>query len=88
MTVGVVSAVARSIEEPGGAGLYDLVQTDAAINPGNSGGPLVRMAADVIGINTAIIQQAQGIGFAISINSAKPIVQELLAHGRSTTAFW
>src|SRR6058998_426719 len=82
VTVGVVSAVARSIEEPGGAGLYDLVQTDAAINPGNSGGPLVRMAGDVIGINTAIIQQAQGIGFAISINSAKPIVQELLAHGR------
>src|SRR5437867_2273817 len=49
VTVGVVSAVARSIEEPGGAGLYDLVQTDAAINPGNSGGPLVRMAGDVIG---------------------------------------
>ncbi len=87
VTVGVVSAVARSIEEPGGAGLYDLVQTDAAINPGNSGGPLVRMAGDVIGINTAIIQQAQGIGFAISINSAKPIVQELLAHGRVVRPF-
>ncbi len=87
VTVGVVSAIARSIEEPGGAGLYDLVQTDAAINPGNSGGPLVRMAGDVIGINTAIIQQAQGIGFAISINSAKPIVQELLAHGRVVRPF-
>jgi len=87
VTVGVVSAVARSIEEPGGAGLYDLVQTDAAINPGNSGGPLVRMAGDVIGINTAMIQQAQGIGFAISINSAKPIVQELLAHGRVVRPF-
>ena len=82
VTVGVVSAVARSIEDPGGPTLHDLIQTDAAINPGNSGGPLVRMAGDVIGINAAIIQEAQGIGFAISINSAKPIIQELVAHGR------
>ncbi|PYN13317.1 MAG: trypsin [Candidatus Rokuibacteriota bacterium] len=82
VTVGVVSAVGRSIEDPGGAALHDLIQTDAAINPGNSGGPLVRMSGAVIGINTAIIEEAQGIGFAISIDSAKPIVQELLAHGR------
>jgi S1-C subfamily serine protease len=82
VTAGVVSAVARSIEDPGGPTLHDLIQTDAAINPGNSGGPLVRMAGDVVGINTAMIQEAQGIGFAISINSAKPIIQELLAHGR------
>jgi S1-C subfamily serine protease len=82
VTAGVVSAVARSIEDPGGPTLHDLIQTDAAINPGNSGGPLVRMAGDVIGVNTAMIQEAQGIGFAISINSAKPIIQELLAHGR------
>jgi S1-C subfamily serine protease len=79
VTVGVVSAVARSIEDPGGPTLHDLIQTDVAFNPG---GPLVRMAGDVIGINTAIIQEAQGIGFAISINSAKPIIQELVAHGR------
>jgi serine protease Do len=51
-------------------------------NPGNSRGPLIRMTGEVIRVNTAIIQGAQGIGFAISINSAKPIVQELLAHGR------
>ena len=82
VTVGVVSALARSIEDPGGPTLHDLIQTDAAINPGNSGGPLIRMTGEVIGVNTAIIQGAQGIGFAISINSAKPIVQELLAHGR------
>ena len=82
VTVGVVSALARSIEDPGGPTLHDLIQTDAAINPGNSGGPLIRMSGEVIGVNTAIIQGAQGIGFAISINSAKPIVQELLAHGR------
>jgi serine protease Do len=82
VTVGVVSALARSIEDPGGPTLHDLIQTDAAINPGNSGGPLIRMGGEVIGVNTAIIQGAQGIGFAISINSAKPIVQELLAHGR------
>jgi len=82
VTVGVVSALARSIEDPAGPTLHDLIQTDAAINPGNSGGPLIRMTGEVIGVNTAIIQGAQGIGFAISINSAKPIVQELLAHGR------
>jgi serine protease Do len=82
VTVGVVSALARSIEDPGGPTLHDLIQTDAAINPGNSGGPLIRLTGEVIGVNTAIIQGAQGIGFAISINSAKPIVQELLAHGR------
>jgi serine protease Do len=82
VTVGVVSALARSIEDPGGPTLHDLIQTDAAINPGNSGGPLIRMTGEVIGVNTAIIQGAQGIGFAISINSAKPIIQELLANGR------
>src|SRR5262249_18429907 len=81
VTVGVVSALARSIEDPGGPTLHDLIQTDAAINPGNSGGPLIRMSGEVIGVNTAIIQGAQGIGFAISINSAKPIVQELLRRG-------
>src|SRR3989442_5624307 len=87
VTVGVVSALARSIEDPGGPTLHDLIQTDAAINPGNSGGPLIRMTGEVIGVNTAIIQGAQGIGFAISINSAKPIVQELLAHGRVVRPF-
>jgi len=87
VTSGVVSALNRSIDEPSGATLNQLIQTDAAINPGNSGGPLVNMAGQVIGINTAVATgssqaPAQGIGFAISINSAKPIIDDLIAYGK------
>jgi serine protease Do len=82
VTVGVVSALNRSIEDPSGIALADLIQTDAAINPGNSGGPLINPKAEVIGINTAVIPSAQGIGFAIAINSAKPIAKELLEKGK------
>ncbi len=82
VTVGVVNAVNRSIEDPSGSGLSDLVQTDAAINPGNSGGPLVNLTGEVVGINTANIPSAHGIGFAIAINSAKPIAKELLEKGK------
>ncbi|MBI2940448.1 MAG: trypsin-like peptidase domain-containing protein [Chloroflexi bacterium] len=88
VTVGVVSALGRSIEEPNGAVLENLIQTDAAINPGNSGGPLINLAGEVVGINTAAPGptrtgfQPSGIGFAISINSARPIIDDLLQHGR------
>jgi serine protease Do len=82
VTVGVVSALGRSMEDEGLPVLHDLVQTDAAINPGNSGGPLVDLDGRVVGINTALISTAHGIGFAISINSAKPVVQALLSRGR------
>lgn len=87
VTTGVVSALNRSIDEPTGATLHQLIQTDAAINPGNSGGPLVNLAAQLIGINTAVATgssraPAQGIGFAISINSAKPILEDLIAYGK------
>ncbi|MGE5618519.1 MAG: S1C family serine protease [Sphingomonadaceae bacterium] len=86
VTSGVVSALNRSIDEPNGITLHQLIQTDAAINPGNSGGPLVNAAAQVIGVNTAVATgsseaPAQGIGFAISINSAKPIIDDLIAYG-------
>ena len=87
VTVGVVSAVNRSIEDPGGEALSDLIQTDAPINPGNSGGPLVNLRGEVVGINTAIIPSAQGIGFAIAINSAKPIAKELLEKGKIVRAW-
>jgi S1-C subfamily serine protease len=82
VTVGVVSALGRSMEEPGLPILHDLVQTDAAINPGNSGGPLLNAAGQVVGINTAVIRSAHGIGFAISVNSARPVLRALLEAGR------
>jgi S1-C subfamily serine protease len=82
VTVGVVSALGRSMEEPGLPILHDLIQTDAAINPGNSGGPLLNLAGQVVGINTAVIRSAHGIGFAISVNSARPVLRALLETGR------
>jgi len=80
VTSGVISALNRSIESERGM-IENLVQTDAAINPGNSGGPLVDIHGKVVAINTAIIPFAQGIGFAIPINSAKKCTNEIIAHG-------
>lgn len=76
VTVGIVSALNRTIRGPNGT-LSDLIQTDAAINQGNSGGPLVDAAGEVVGINTAIIEDSQNVGFAISIDSAMPIIEDL-----------
>jgi S1-C subfamily serine protease len=86
VTVGVVSALGRSMEQPGLPMLHNLIQTDAAINPGNSGGPLLNLRGEVVGINTAVIASAHGIGFAISTSTIKPIVATLLAHGRVVRA--
>jgi len=85
VTVGVISGKGRSMEEadePSEPVLHDLVQTDAAINPGNSGGPLLNLRGEVIGINTATMPSAHGIGFAIPINNAKPVMKVLLAGAR------
>ncbi|MFQ5835300.1 MAG: S1C family serine protease [bacterium] len=82
VTFGVVSATNRSIRPQPQKVLEDLIQTDAAINPGNSGGPLINFKGEVIGINTAIIPYAQGIGFAIPINAAKDIIEELIKYGK------
>ena len=82
VTAGVVSALGRSMEEPGLPILHNLIQTDAAINAGNSGGPLLNLAGRVVGINTAIIPAAHGIGFAISANVARPVLRGLIATGR------
>jgi S1-C subfamily serine protease len=82
VTAGVVSALGRSMEQTGLPTLHNLIQTDAAINPGNSGGPLLNLRGEVIGINTAVIASAHGIGFAISSGTARPVVRELVAHGR------
>jgi serine protease Do len=86
VTVGVVSALGRTMEQPDLPLLHNLIQTDAAINPGNSGGPLLNLRGQVVGINTAVIASAHGIGFAISANEAKPVVRELIAHGRVVRA--
>lgn len=81
VTIGVVSALKRTIKSERGV-FEDMIQTDAHINPGNSGGPLVNLNGEVIGINTAIIPFAQGIGFAIPINTAKKVVSDLINYGR------
>lgn len=82
LTFGVISAIGRNIRLTPGKVLENLIQTQAPINPGNSGGPLINLAGEVIGINTAIIPYAQGIGFAIPINTAKEIIDELIERGR------
>jgi S1-C subfamily serine protease len=81
VTVGVVSAKGRPITIENRV-YKNLIQTDAAINPGNSGGPLLNTQGQVIGINTAVNSQAQGIGFAISVNTAKDIINELIEKGK------
>lgn len=81
VTRGVISAVKRSIRSERGL-IENLVQTDASINPGNSGGPLVDINGKVVAINAAIVPYAQGIGFAVPVNTAKRCAQEIILHGR------
>jgi len=81
-TTGVVSNLGRSIQENTGVVLSDIIQTDAAINAGNSGGPLLNTAGQVVGINVAIASNAENIGFAISTDTAIPVVQSLINEGK------
>ncbi|MEO1134925.1 MAG: PDZ domain-containing protein, partial [Cyanobacteria bacterium J06639_1] len=88
VTVGIVSAVGRSASDVGiPIQRAEFIQTDAAINPGNSGGPLLNQWGHVIGINTAIVRGANGIGFAVPVATAQRIAEQLIANGRVLRAY-
>ncbi len=90
VSAGVVSGLARSVTATGPGlteNLQNLIQTDAAINPGNSGGPLLNLNGEVMGINTAVVQGAQGIGFAIPINQAKRDINDAISKGKIVTPY-
>ncbi|AFY60160.1 trypsin-like peptidase domain-containing protein [Synechococcus sp. PCC 6312] len=88
VTAGIISAMGRSSDQIGAADQrVSYIQTDAAINPGNSGGPLLNQEGAVVGVNTAIIQGAQGLGFAIPINTAKRIAEQIIATGQARHLF-
>ncbi|CAN1209317.1 HhoA/HhoB/HtrA family serine endopeptidase [Tumidithrix helvetica PCC 7403] len=87
VTAGIISALGRSSGQIGVDKRVNFIQTDAAINPGNSGGPLLNQQGEVIGVNTAIIQGAQGLGFAIPIETAQRISKQLIDNGKVTRAY-
>ena len=87
VTSGIVSAVNRSLQTDEDDVLEDLIQTDASINPGNSGGPLLNAQGEVIGMNTAKVSSAEGLGFSIPINIAKPILKKIISTGKFSPAY-